>query len=107
VRRIVDLQIQEIQERLGERGLRVELSSAARDWLGNEGYDPAFGARPLRRALQKYVESPLSISLLGGQFSEGSTILVDVDAETNKLVFRREDDPAQAEKLGAMERQEV
>jgi ATP-dependent Clp protease ATP-binding subunit ClpC len=99
VRRIVDLQIKEIQERLGERGLRVELSAAARDWLGNEGYDPAFGARPLRRALQKHVESPLSISLLGGQFSEGSTILVDVDAQTNKLVFQREDAPSPVDTL--------
>jgi ATP-dependent Clp protease ATP-binding subunit ClpC len=84
---IVDLQMKEIQERLGERNLKVELSPAARDWLANAGYDPAFGARPLRRALQKYVESPLSVSLLSGEFSPGDTVLVDVDEEHKNLVF--------------------
>jgi ATP-dependent Clp protease ATP-binding subunit ClpC len=57
---IVDLQMNEVQERLSERGLNVQLTPAARDWLAKEGFDPAFGARPLRRALQKRVESPLS-----------------------------------------------
>ena len=85
---IVDLQMHEVQERLNERGLMVELTPAARNWLAKEGFDPAFGARPLRRALQKYVESPLSISLLGGQFSQGDTIMVDVDETGKNLVFR-------------------
>jgi ATP-dependent Clp protease ATP-binding subunit ClpC len=87
---IVDLQMKEIEERMSERGLKVELASAARDWLAKEGYDPAFGARPLKRALQKHVESPLSVELLSGGFSEGDTILVDVDPVENKLVFRQE-----------------
>jgi ATP-dependent Clp protease ATP-binding subunit ClpC len=103
---IVDLQVKEIMERLKERGLTVELSHAAREWLAKEGFDPAFGARPLKRALQKHVESPLSINLLGGQFSEGDTILVDVDETTDKLVFQqakeaipaKEMDQVQAEK---------
>ena len=51
------------------------------------GYDKAFGARPLKRALQKFVESPLSMKLLKGDFSEGGSILVDVDTEENKIVF--------------------
>jgi ATP-dependent Clp protease ATP-binding subunit ClpC len=60
----------------------------ARKWLADKGFDPAFGARPLRRALQKYVESPLSISLLSGEFQTGQTIVVDVDPENDNLVFR-------------------
>ena len=88
MRQIVDLQMKEIQERLSEHGLTVELTPAARNWLAQVGYDPAFGARPLRRALQKHVESPLSVSLLSGEFSQGDTILVDVDEQTQKLTFR-------------------
>jgi ATP-dependent Clp protease ATP-binding subunit ClpC len=86
--KIVDLQMKEVQERLSEHDLSVELTPAARDWLAKEGYDQAFGARPLRRALQKYVESPLSVSLLSGKFSKGDTVLVDVDEGGKSLVFR-------------------
>jgi len=86
---IVDLQMKEVQERLSEQGLTVQLTEEARSWLADEGFDPDFGARPLRRALQKYVESPLSISLLGGEFSSGDTILADVDQENHKLKFSR------------------
>jgi ATP-dependent Clp protease ATP-binding subunit ClpC len=85
---IVELQMKEVRERLGERGLNVELSKAAKEWLAREGFDPAFGARPLRRALQKRVESPLSVSLLSGEFKAGETIFVDVDQDANILVFR-------------------
>jgi len=86
--KIVDLQMKEIEGRLSEHGLKVDLTETARQWLAKEGYNPAFGARPLRRALQKHVESPLSVSLLSGQFSEGSCILVDIDSEKNEPVFR-------------------
>mgnify|MGYP001041468778 CR=1 FL=1 len=85
---IVDLQMKEVQERMSEHGLTVELTQAARDWLANTGYDSSFGARPLRRALQKYVESPLSVSLLSGEFHTGAHILVDVDEAREQLVFR-------------------
>jgi ATP-dependent Clp protease ATP-binding subunit ClpC len=85
---IVDLQMKEVQERLSEHGLNVVLTDASRDWLARKGYDPAFGARPLRRALQKFVESPLSIRILSGEFSEGDTVWVDVDPESDDLVFR-------------------
>jgi ATP-dependent Clp protease ATP-binding subunit ClpC len=84
---IVDLQMQEVRGRLHEHGLSVELTSQARAWLAKVGYDPNFGARPLRRALQKYVESPLSVSLLSGEYKEGDTVLVDVEDE--KVVFRK------------------
>ena len=85
---IVDLQMKEVQERMSEHGLTVELTQAAREWLANTGYDSSFGARPLRRALQKYVESPLSVSLLSGEFHTGAHILVDVDEAREQLVFR-------------------
>jgi ATP-dependent Clp protease ATP-binding subunit ClpC len=85
--KIVDLQMDEVQIRLAEHGLTVEVSEAARSWLANEGYDPDFGARPLKRALQKYVESPLSVKILQGEYQEGDSVLVDyVDDEG--VVFR-------------------
>lgn len=93
---IVDLQMKEVQERLIEHGLKVELTAEARNWLADVGYDPSFGARPLRRALQKHVESPLSVSLLSGEFHEGDTIIVDVDENSNALVFRNAKDEVAA-----------
>jgi len=88
MREIVDLQMKEVRERLAEHGVQVELTVAARNWLADVGYDPTFGARPLRRALQKHVESPLSVSLLSGEFSVGDTIVVDIDESGSSLVFR-------------------
>jgi ATP-dependent Clp protease ATP-binding subunit ClpC len=85
---IVDLQMARVRERLSEHGLLVELSDAARTWLAREGFDPAFGARPLQRALQKHVESPLSVKILQGEFSDGDTVLVDFEADQG-VVFRR------------------
>ena len=102
---IVDLQMEEIQERLCEHDLSVELTPEAREWLAGEGYDPAFGARPLRRALQKHVESPLSISLLSGEFKTGDTVIVDVDEETNQLVFRPVGEPIPAENIQIVDSQ--
>jgi len=95
--KIVDLQMKEIEERLSEHGLKVMLTETARQWLAKEGYNPAFGARPLRRALQKHVESPLSVSLLSGQFSEGSCILVDIDPEKDEPVFSLAEEQVSAE----------
>lgn len=86
---IVDLQMKEVRARLEDHGLKVELTQEAREWLAAEGYDASFGARPLKRALQKYVESPLSISLLSGEFAEGDTVIVDLDKEEKKIVFRK------------------
>jgi ATP-dependent Clp protease ATP-binding subunit ClpC len=77
VEEIVDLQMNEIRERLGERGIVIDLTEAARRWLAEEGYDQAFGARPLRRTLQRYVESPLSRRILRGEFQSGDHVLAD------------------------------
>jgi ATP-dependent Clp protease ATP-binding subunit ClpC len=85
---IVILQMKEVQDRLNDFNITVQLTDGARKWLAKAGYDPAFGARPLRRAIQKYVESPLSVELLGGKFKDGATVAVDVDEEQNKIVFQ-------------------
>ncbi|MEA4909183.1 MAG: AAA family ATPase [Anaerolineaceae bacterium] len=86
---IVDLQLKEVQQRLEEHGLTVALTGQAREWLAKIGFDPAFGARPLRRALQKHVESPLSIRLLSGEFVKGDTVVVDVD-ENEEITFLKQ-----------------
>ncbi len=89
VNQIVDLQMAEIRQRLQEHDLAVELTPAARAWLAKVGFDQIFGARPLRRALQKYVESPLSMSILSGEFHGGDHVMVDFDADQNKIVFHK------------------
>ncbi len=83
VKQIVDLQLREVAERLAEHSVTIELTEATRDWLAREGYDPQFGARPVRRTLERYVENPLAKRLLAGEFSDGDTIVVDAmpDAE--------------------------
>ena len=83
---IVDLQIKEVHDRLGEFGVTIELTPAARSWLAKAGYDANFGARPLRRAIQKHIESPLSVELLGGKFASGRHVIVDV--KDDKVVFK-------------------
>ncbi|MDP2918982.1 MAG: AAA family ATPase [Dehalococcoidia bacterium] len=85
LRQVIDLLTKDLQKRLVEKKLSVEITDEARSWLTKVGYDPVFGARPLRRALEKYVENPLAIKVLGGEFKEGDTILVDV--KENELTF--------------------
>ena len=94
VKQIVDLQMEEIAGRLADQGLDVELTDAARTWLANEGFAPQFGARPLRRALQRHIESPLSIKLLRGDFGRGD--LVGVDAGDEGLTFERKSMPRES-----------
>jgi ATP-dependent Clp protease ATP-binding subunit ClpC len=86
--RIVVLQMKEISGRLSEMGLKVSLTDPARHWLAQEGFDPSFGARPLRRALQKHVESPLSVRMLKGDFKSGDTVLVD-HTDQEGIIFQR------------------
>jgi ATP-dependent Clp protease ATP-binding subunit ClpC len=87
MKQIVDLQLHEVQERLADKGVKVELTENAREWLAKQGYDAAFGARPLNRALQKFVESPLSKKLLAGEFKPGATIVVDIDEKGENTTF--------------------
>jgi ATP-dependent Clp protease ATP-binding subunit ClpC len=93
VNQIVDLQMKEISARLAEQGLTVELTETAREWLAEEGYDPQFGARPLKRTLQRRVESPLSVQLLNGVFQSGDTVVIDVGEEG--LVFAQKGVPVE------------
>ena len=89
---IVDLQMREITQRLNEHDLSVKLLPPAREWLAKQGYDPAFGARPLKRALQKHLESPLSVRMLRGDFSPGDKIVVDANDQKG-LEFILESSP--------------
>jgi ATP-dependent Clp protease ATP-binding subunit ClpC len=79
--KIVALLVKDLQKRLEDRKLTVKISDAAKSWLVKVGYDPAFGARPLRRAIEQYAESPLANLLLKGEFKEGDTVLVDSGPE--------------------------
>jgi len=79
LRSIVELMVKELQTRLEERNLSVDITEKAKAWLAEEGYDPVFGARPLRRAIEHHVENPLANKLLRGDFKEGDTIVVDLD----------------------------
>jgi ATP-dependent Clp protease ATP-binding subunit ClpC len=74
---IVGLMVKEVQERLQERSITFELTPAASEWLAREGFDPVFGARPLRRAIQRHLENPLSKGILAGDFREGDHVIVD------------------------------
>jgi ATP-dependent Clp protease ATP-binding subunit ClpC len=84
---IVALQVQDLANRLKEQQITLQLSEEARKLLVQEGYNPAYGARPLRRTVQRLVETPLSRSLLRGEFHPGDT--VEVDAQNGELVFQR------------------
>ncbi|MGC9109599.1 MAG: ATP-dependent chaperone ClpB [Caldimicrobium sp.] len=86
--RIVDIQIKYLNQRLSEKGLSLELTERTKEWLANVGYDPLFGARPLKRAIQRYIENPLAIKVLEGIFEEGDKIIVDIN-EVNEIEFRK------------------
>ncbi len=81
IRKIVDLMLAIVGQQLGEKGIKLEVTDAAKDFLGEKGYDEVFGARPLRRAIQDMVEDKLSDSLLRGQFRSGDTAVVDLEGE--------------------------
>ncbi|MCB9667827.1 MAG: AAA family ATPase, partial [Myxococcales bacterium] len=86
LRQIVDIQLRRFAARLAEKGIHVEMTHAAKDFLGKVGFDPTYGARPLKRAIQKYLENPLASELLAGTYPAGSTIHVDV-GEDGALAF--------------------
>ncbi|MEE8418686.1 MAG: AAA family ATPase [Dehalococcoidales bacterium] len=78
LRSVVDLLVKDLEERLEERKLKLEITDAAKSWLAKAGFDPLSGARPLRRAVERYVENPLSTKVLEGDFKDGDTVTVDV-----------------------------
>ena len=86
--KIVDMQLKEVAQRLADNGLDVSLTKKARVWLAEQGYSADFGARPLTRALQKFIESPLSKKLLEGEYKQGGVISIDIDPENeDQLIF--------------------
>lgn len=87
LRQIVNLQISRLEKRLSERKISLKLSDAALDFLAEVGYDPVYGARPLKRAIQRELETQIAKAILRGEFTEGDTIFVDVENE--RLVFKR------------------
>jgi ATP-dependent Clp protease ATP-binding subunit ClpB len=92
--RIVDLQVARLIGRVSERGVTVELTGAARALLGDMGYDPTYGARPLKRVIQKHLVDSLALGLLQGEFTAGDTVVVD--AAEGELTFERAATPVPA-----------
>jgi len=86
IARIVDIQLEDLRRRLAERKITIELTEEARALLAELGYDPTFGARPLKRTLQRLVENPLALEVLAGRCREGDHVVID--AENGKAVFR-------------------
>jgi ATP-dependent Clp protease ATP-binding subunit ClpC len=78
IRQIVEFMTKDLEKRLAERKLGLEVSDAAKSWLAKAGFDPVYGARPLRRAIERYVENPLSAKILAGEFKEGDVVVVDL-----------------------------
>lgn len=86
--KIIDITLKEVLGRLETLGFQLKLEEKAKTFLAEKGYDPQFGARPLHRAIQKYLEDPLAESILGGKFKEGDTILVDFDEKESRIMIK-------------------
>jgi ATP-dependent Clp protease ATP-binding subunit ClpB len=101
--RIVELQVESVRRRLAERRLSLELTEAARDFIAREGYDPVYGARPLRRFIQREVETKIGRALLSGEIVDGSTVVVDVAGDAITVTWRAPDagDQSAREAAGA------
>jgi ATP-dependent Clp protease ATP-binding subunit ClpB len=86
---IIDLLLKRLEGQLADRGLKVQVTAAAKELIMTDGYDPAYGARPMRRSIQRLIQDPLALRLLAGEFLAGETILVDRDGEGGKLKFEK------------------
>jgi ATP-dependent Clp protease ATP-binding subunit ClpB len=93
---IVDLQVARLAKRLADRRLTLDVTAAAREWLAVTGFDPVFGARPLRRLIQSAIGDQLARGLLSGEISHGHTVLVDLDESADSLTVRADRPPAAA-----------
>ena len=85
--KIVDVQLEHLHKRLAQRSLKLWISDAAKKLLADEGYDPTYGARPLKRVIQHRIENPLASKILAGDFAEGQTVRVDVDQTGHNFKF--------------------
>jgi ATP-dependent Clp protease ATP-binding subunit ClpB len=88
IERIVDIQTAHLQKLLAERKITLHLSEKAKHFLAKQGYDPVYGARPLKRAIQKYLQDPLSMQILEGHFKEGDSVTADA-ADIGGLTFKK------------------
>jgi ATP-dependent Clp protease ATP-binding subunit ClpB len=96
LRKIVEIQLERLARILADKGLTVELTDAAKEFLASRGWDPVYGARPLKRAIQTWLQNPLAVSLLEGKLGEGDHVLVDVAPSEEELTFERAGEPAAA-----------
>ena len=94
IRHIVELQLKEVEQQLVLKGVTMEVTDAVKDWLGEKGYDPVFGARPLRRVIQDEIEDRLSDALLESRFQEGDRVVIDVEAD--EVILKSASEPALA-----------
>jgi ATP-dependent Clp protease ATP-binding subunit ClpC len=95
IRKVVDLELIGVTKQLASKGITLEVTDAAKDWLGVKGYDQAFGARPLKRLISDSIEDKLSEMLLGGQFAAGDTVRVDTSGdEGGGLAIEKAREPA-------------
>jgi ATP-dependent Clp protease ATP-binding subunit ClpB len=90
IEHIIDLQMQHLLKRLGEKQVELRLTPAAKALLFREGYDPAYGARPMKRAIQRLIQDPLALKILDGQVKPGDHLRADVDATTGEMKFEKE-----------------
>jgi ATP-dependent Clp protease ATP-binding subunit ClpB len=88
LRHIVDLQFDQVRMMAEKEGLILEITDAAKDWIAQSGFDPVYGARPLKRVIQKHVTDQLATKILGGEFNPGDTILID-HTESGKYTFTK------------------
>jgi ATP-dependent Clp protease ATP-binding subunit ClpB len=102
IKQIVELQIEDVAERLASRRLSLELTEAARDLIARAGYDPVYGARPLRRFIQRDVETKIGRALLTGELHDGATIILDAEGDELIVTWRNPEtgDEAAAEPVG-------
>jgi len=84
---IVDIQINRLRQRLAERNIEFDLTDAVRRFIAEKGYDPVYGARPLKRVIQKYIENPMAVEILKGRFDDGSRIRIETEAD--QLIFQK------------------
>ena len=96
IKHIVEIQMQHLKDRLQERKLSITLTDTAKELLCERGYDPTYGARPLKRAIQKYIQDPLALKILEGAFVENDAIIVDVDPDRNDFTFNKKSSVAAA-----------
>ncbi len=98
--RIVDVQLIQLGKRLASRNMHVHLTDAAKKLLADEGYDPAYGARPLKRVIQQRIENPLASRILRGEFGDGDTITIDADAHRHDFSFKKGHEVVEGELVG-------